>query len=308
VIAPSETGDVSPVSSKVAGVAPKVTVTVGVAILLVVVGIGASAHPSGTPVSSHLTSLAGLGDAVGATALVVAIGVFGMLAYAFWPNRRHKSPDDFALEQIKYESNQTRWEAFLDWFKLAVLAGAVLYGLFFVIERITAAPSGGGSVRPPTASGITTTTALTTASSSPSSSVSTGTWEVVAIIAGAAALLVGIVFLLGRLRRPRFASAVHAGRLSDLLNDPDARHAVIRAYAAMERLFARRGRARRADETPFEYVEHSLEQAGAPRDAAIDLTELFEQARFSDHVINTTFRTSAIRALEAVRSGTEVPV
>jgi hypothetical protein len=291
-----------------------------VAILLVIVGIGAGAHPSGSAVSSHLTSLAGLGDAIGATALVVAIGVFAMLASAFRPHRRHKSPDDYALEQIQYESNQTKWEAFLDWSKLAVVAAAVLYGLFFVIQRITAAPTGGGSARPSTASGVTTTVAPQSTGATSSAPVSAGTWEAVAVVAGAAAFLVAAAVLLGRLRRPRLSFAQRLRRLesplarvvddalADLLNDPDPRRAVIRAYAAMERVFARRGQPRRADETPFEYVERSLEQAGAPRAAAIDLTELFEQARFSDHVINTTFRGTAIRALEAVRSGEEVPV
>lgn len=317
MIAPAE---VDEASRSGAGLArPRLGVLVGVAALLMLVGIGAAARPGGAPVSSHLTSLAGFGDAIGATALVVAIGVFGLLAYALRPHRHHKSPDDYELEVIKYESNQTRWEAFLDWTRFAILAGAVLYGLFFVIQRITATPTGGGATRSPVGTSVTPTTVATGGPGSASSApVSVGTWEVVAIVAGAAVLLVGLAWLFGQLRRPHLPFASHPGRLdpplarvvdealSDLLNDPDSRRAVIRAYAAMERLFARRGQPRRVEETPFEYVERSLEQAGAPRGAAIDLTELFERARFSDHVIDTSFRAGAIRALESVRAGTKV--
>jgi hypothetical protein len=135
---------------------------------------------------------------------------------------------------------------------------------------------------------------------------------VVAIVVAGAIGLVALATIVGRLRRPRLAFGNAASTLDaplaqlvdealiDLRHERDARRAVIRAYAAMERLFARGGRPRRA-ETPFEYVERSLEQAGAPRRAAIELTDLFEQARFSDHVIDTSLRTAAIRALEAVR-------
>ena len=89
--------------------------------------------------------------------------------------------------------------------------------------------------------------------------------------------------------------------LEALLVEPDPRRAIIAAYAAMERAFARAGFARDAAEAPFEYLRRML--AGPARRAAEvrTLTNLFQLARFSHHAIDDGMRTDAIRALERIR-------
>jgi hypothetical protein len=294
--------------------APRPLLIGGGMFLLVIVGIGASAHPTGAPLTTHLTSLAGVGDAIGATALLVALGVFGLFAAALRPRRRHKSPDDYQLEPVEVEDMLSWWEKFLDWAKLFVVATGVILGLFWVIDRITTTSSPGSVALSPRTGLSSTTVAVSPGSGSTGTSgLAIGAWQPIAIVVVSALTLLAFVALIGRLRRPHIPFKNTAARLDtqlarliddalgELRNERDARRAVIHAYAAMERLFARRGRARRANETPFEYVEWSLEQAGAPRGAAIGLTDLFEQARFSEHVINETLRDDAIAALESVQ-------
>jgi hypothetical protein len=90
--------------------------------------------------------------------------------------------------------------------------------------------------------------------------------------------------------------------LEDLRRDPDARRAVIATYARMERGLAARGLNRHPADTPLEYLSHILAAHRVSEPAAARLTDLFEQAKFSDHVIDEDIRREAVAALEAVRA------
>jgi len=90
--------------------------------------------------------------------------------------------------------------------------------------------------------------------------------------------------------------------LEDLRRDPDPRRAVIATYARMERGLAARGVNRDPADTPLEYLSHILAAHRVSELAASRLTELFEQAKFSDHVIDEEIRREAIAALEAVKA------
>jgi hypothetical protein len=89
--------------------------------------------------------------------------------------------------------------------------------------------------------------------------------------------------------------------LDDLEAEPDARRAVIAAYARMEGVLARRGLERRASETPLEYLRRVLLELKARADAVQRLTVLFEQAKFSRHEIDSRMKLDAIGALRAIR-------
>jgi hypothetical protein len=93
------------------------------------------------------------------------------------------------------------------------------------------------------------------------------------------------------------------GRVSveALLHEPDARRAVIAAFAAMESLLNERGLGRRPAEAPVAYVERVLAAIAAPHDAVAALTPLFERARFSPHEIDEQMRVDAITAFTALR-------
>ncbi|MDP9331679.1 MAG: DUF4129 domain-containing protein [Actinomycetota bacterium] len=105
-------------------------------------------------------------------------------------------------------------------------------------------------------------------------------------------------------RREEMAQAVEES-IEDIDGDPDPRHAIISAYARMERVLAAHGWARRPSRAPFEYLEESLQQLSVPAAPARSLTELFELAKFSRHRMDTSMKRRAIDALVAVRQALE---
>jgi LPXTG-motif cell wall-anchored protein len=89
--------------------------------------------------------------------------------------------------------------------------------------------------------------------------------------------------------------------VDDLRREPDARKAVIAAYAQMERTLTRHGLARRRAEAPLEYLGRVLRALHVGEDAVQTLTNLFEYAKFSPHAVDATMKEQAIDALLAVR-------
>jgi heme/copper-type cytochrome/quinol oxidase subunit 2 len=94
-------------------------------------------------------------------------------------------------------------------------------------------------------------------------------------------------------------SAVGAG-LRDARLEPDPRRAVITAYATMERMLAAQGWPRREVEAPLEYMTRLFAERNVRVDALATLTELFELARFSHHVISPATKDRAIGALTVI--------
>ena len=89
--------------------------------------------------------------------------------------------------------------------------------------------------------------------------------------------------------------------LEDLRSEADPRRAIIAAYARLERVLAASGIARRAFETSDEYLVRVLQDLELRPDAIGRLTELFTQAKFSHHDVDSTMKESAIEALGQVR-------
>ena len=96
-------------------------------------------------------------------------------------------------------------------------------------------------------------------------------------------------------------AATMSDAIDDLEAEPDARRAVIAAYARMEGVFARHGLRRTPSETPMEYLRRILLGLTARADAVSDLTTLFEQAKFSSHEIDGSMKQDAIGALREIR-------
>jgi hypothetical protein len=97
-----------------------------------------------------------------------------------------------------------------------------------------------------------------------------------------------------------FAASI-GGAIDDLENEPDARRAVIAAYARMENVLARNGLKRRPSETPVEYLRRILLGLTSRGDSVSRLTSLFEQAKFSRHEIDVSMKLDAIGALREIR-------
>jgi hypothetical protein len=97
-----------------------------------------------------------------------------------------------------------------------------------------------------------------------------------------------------------FAASI-GDAIEDLENEPDARRAVIAAYARMETVLARNGLKRRPSETPVEYLRRILLGLTSRGDSVSRLTSLFEQAKFSRHTIDDAMKQDAIGALREIR-------
>jgi len=94
--------------------------------------------------------------------------------------------------------------------------------------------------------------------------------------------------------------------IDDLESEPDARRAVIAAYARMEGVFSRHGLRRQVSETATEYLQRILLGLTTRVEAVGRLTGLFEQAKFSDHPIDGGMKQDAIDALRVIRDDLRV--
>jgi hypothetical protein len=129
---------------------------------------------------------------------------------------------------------------------------------------------------------------------------------------GIAVLVAGIVIVLvvldRRRSRPAERSLEELERLvralddaiEDLRREPDPRRAVVAAYARMEQALSYHGLPRKPWEAPYEYLARVGRELDAEEPVAA-LTELFEEAKFSEHAVDEAMRGRAIDALVSVR-------
>jgi hypothetical protein len=105
----------------------------------------------------------------------------------------------------------------------------------------------------------------------------------------------------GKLRR----ELARAARISldDIRNNSNYRVAVIACYARMEEVLNRHGFKRLLQQTPLEYMKETLRRAGSsgntalPKETLLNLTRLFEIAKFSTHEVDRDDRDEAIARL-----------
>jgi len=111
------------------------------------------------------------------------------------------------------------------------------------------------------------------------------------------------------LRRSRALAQDLVGALDESLDDieaeADPRSAVIRSYARMERVLDGHGLPRRSHETPFEFLARVLQELRTGGPGTRRLTELYERARFSTHVIDAEMKTQALDAVRTLRAELE---
>ncbi len=136
-------------------------------------------------------------------------------------------------------------------------------------------------------------------------------WIPVLVVVGLAALGVVAYAIAARRRRSGLEleelgvaeqlTEVLDDTLDDLRAEPDARRAVIAAYARLERSLAAAGLPRRRHETAEEYVTRILSRLEVDAEPVRALTELFARAKFSQHDVDGTMKLAAIDALERIR-------
>jgi hypothetical protein len=102
------------------------------------------------------------------------------------------------------------------------------------------------------------------------------------------------------------AAEVGLAEMADLSREP--RDAIIACYAAMERELANvPGAAPQDFDTPTEVLARAIEHHALHADNAVQLVYLFEEARFSPHVMNEGHREVAVRVLQLVLDELAVP-
>lgn len=95
------------------------------------------------------------------------------------------------------------------------------------------------------------------------------------------------------------AAEVGLAEMADLSREP--REAIIACYAAMERELANiPGAVPQEFDTPTEVLARAVELRALQAVNAVQLVNLFEEARFSPHVMNEGHRETAVRVLELV--------
>jgi len=95
------------------------------------------------------------------------------------------------------------------------------------------------------------------------------------------------------------AAELGLAEMADLSREP--REAIIACYAAMERQLANVPGAVPQDfDTPTEVLARAVELHALHADNAVQLVNLFEEARFSPHVMNEGHREVAVRVLQLV--------
>ncbi|MFF0016339.1 DUF4129 domain-containing protein [Streptomyces sp. NPDC005374] len=98
------------------------------------------------------------------------------------------------------------------------------------------------------------------------------------------------------------AQAVDSGRRA-LLDEADARAAVIACYAALEKSLADSGVTRRASDSPQDLLERAVAGGLSTGAAAAALTALFREARYSTHPMDGSHRDRAAAALAEIADG-----
>ena len=95
------------------------------------------------------------------------------------------------------------------------------------------------------------------------------------------------------------AAEVGLAEIGDLSREP--REAIIACYAAMERELTRvPGAVPQACDTPTEVLARAVASGALRSDSATELVELFEEARFSPHVMSEKHRDAAVQLLNHV--------
>ncbi len=264
-------------------------------ILALAIVVASASRPGDAGPAAPPTSAETGAAIIRAAVILFAIGeagVLGLIVWALWPTgerrRIHTRRGTLALAVASFL--QSAGALVLFWFYLhyRYKVGGKSAGLFPIFGQLPALPSipdGRGSA----GAGQEWVTALI----------------VVAVLAIAA----GFVLRGVRFRKRPSPLAKLAEQLQEVVGegleeleaDSDPRRAVIAAYARMERALARVGLPRARHEAALEYLDRLLALLDARGPAARRLTELFQLAKFSDHVIDGGMQREAIRALAELR-------
>ncbi len=265
---------------------------------------GAGVRPAGQLV------VATLAGAIVLAAIVATVALWG---FARGVRVRRRGPDDY--QEVPPELPVLWWE------KVVALSLPLLFVALVVTAVIASTRGHHPSVTPPPTAqaGAQSPSGGSTSGTGPQRRAPTGGPGQAAEIGGLAALGIaagaGLLVVILRARRPAARPAPFAPRrggvadavtlsIADLEREADPRRAIVAAYARMEQLMGGSGVQRRPAETPLEYLRRILLEAQAPQTAVLDLTSLFQEAKFSRHPMSRANRDHALDALVQIEEHT----
>jgi hypothetical protein len=279
-------------------------------LLAAIVGMTSAASPWISDDGSRPSAPAVVGDVL-AVAIAAGLCILLGLIWINMPGRKVRKKRAVPVADTTEMGSSLRTGSLvLIGVTLAVLALILVF--WFLLEQADVVP-------PPPLPNATTVGgagALPPAEPPPSAS-SAFDWFLVGLIAS-----IVVVLPLGLLARRRLRvadvelafgvvpeSVVRAvgESIDQIERDPDARRAIIRAYAQMEHAFDDAGIPRRPYEAPFEYLGRALRGVRVSPPAAGRLAALFERARFSQHVVGTETKDEAIGALRDIEQQMQEP-
>lgn len=195
---------------------------------------------------------------------------------------------------------------------------ALTWLLFLLLFAAVSSWAGNRSEKGPVGSA----TSITTAPSSGGGDGGGGEVLPVAVVLAALVLIVSVAVVLAWARHRLIGTPVATARAEDAADGlpveglqgalassavdleaiDDPRRAVIAAYVRMQTELAAVGTERRSTETELEFLTRVLTRMGGDGQPARSLTELFAQARYSDHQIDETMRAEALSAVRRLQS------
>jgi hypothetical protein len=254
----------------------------------------------------------------------ISVGIIGFAIVARLRNRQVRRPGPTTLPEGRGAIGRPTWR--LSLVALAVVIAWVL--LVMTLSRLGLGEPGDHSPTgaPTTAdSGTVATTTPNPAPHQPASTAEPGPNVVGYLIPPMLILMVLIVFGTAITSRRQRATATRAAdgqvpetpaqpgaaeslaraaevglaEIGDLSREP--REAIIACYAAMERELTHVPGAAPLDcDTPTEVLARAVDRHALNAESATRLVELFEEARFSPHVMNEGHRDAAVDALRLV--------
>jgi Domain of unknown function (DUF4129) len=241
----------------------------------------------------------GLAVAGGVVLVVALLLVWVEIPRAPPPNRKRRRPLGDELDQL----GGSLWTASRTAAVVLLAVAAFCVAALPLLARPTVSSEDRTGTRPPVSAGPPLSEERKAAPS-----LNLG-WLLLPIAVTFAILTPAAVLIRRRLhgRRPQadaeepaaLGRAVRAS-IAALESERDPRKAILRAYARMEQSFRRIEVSRARDETASEFLGRTMRQLPVSADAATELTERFEEARFSTHRLTEADREQALASLQRV--------
>ncbi len=293
--------------------------TVGVLVLTLFAAIALRGYLPGAPPPAEPAR----SDADGTGSLIAVVVMLAVsltaIAVSLVARGRAPRPPRAAGESPRPRGGERRA---VPWRLLLIAAAALLAWLLLITLLMRwVSPSDAGTAPAPS----TTRPDPVTANPTPPEPDSGGGSDVFGLLMGTAIvlfLLSVLATIAGRRRRtaaapmltddappsapppagPDLARAAELGlaEVGDLSRDP--REAIIACYLAMEQELEKSpGTVPQASDTPSEVLARAVARRAVHADSATQLVDLFEEARFSPHVMTEEHRAEAVDALQVVQ-------